>query len=181
MPNSFSRYLDQLPHTVRHLDDGALLFERGDAIAGFCRVISGEIRLLRRQDDGNEFILQRARRGALVAEASLFSDCYHCAAVAVGKTDVMIFRRALVQELIRNDADAALAYAHHMARELQQARMRAEIASFRRVADRLDAWLVWHDGRMPRRGEWLSLAQEIGVSPEALYREMARRRAGDRP
>ena len=43
------------------------------------------------------------------------------------------------------------------------------------VSARLDAWLAWH-GELPPRGDWKQLADQIGVSPEALYREMARRR-----
>lgn len=33
-----------------------------------------------------------------------------------------------------------------------------------------------HDSGLPAKGEWKSVAQQIGVSPEALYREIARRR-----
>jgi len=178
MPNKFSRLLDQLPHARRRLKHDALLFERGDSVAGFYRVERGNIRMLRRQSDGAEFILQRAAPGALVAEASVFSNCYHCAAVAVGETDVTVWKRRQVQLLLERDARAALSYARHMARELRQARMRAEIASLRRVADRLDAWLAWHEGQMPARGNWVHVARDIAVAPEALYRELARRRVG---
>ena len=53
--------------------------------------------------------------------------------------------------------------------------MRAEILSLRTVAQRLSAWLELN-GELPAKGEWLILAAEIGTSPEALYREIARRR-----
>jgi hypothetical protein len=38
------------------------------------------------------------------------------------------------------------------------------------------AWLAGHAANLPARGEWRALAGEIAVSPEALYREIARRR-----
>jgi hypothetical protein len=44
----------------------------------------------------------------------------------------------------------------------------------RRVSDRLDAWLELHGE--PEKGEWIRVADQIGVSPPALYRELARRR-----
>jgi hypothetical protein len=44
------------------------------------------------------------------------------------------------------------------------------------VAARLDAWIEWN-GELPPKGEWISLAAELAVSPEALYREIGRRRA----
>ncbi|SFI57623.1 hypothetical protein SAMN05216525_110176 [Bradyrhizobium sp. Gha] len=48
--------------------------------------------------------------------------------------------------------------------------------SMKTVAARLDAWIEWN-GKLPPKGEWVSLAAELAVSPEALYREIGRRRA----
>jgi hypothetical protein len=42
-------------------------------------------------------------------------------------------------------------------------------------ADRLDAWLE-EGNRTPERGRWQEVAAELGVSREALYRELALRR-----
>jgi len=70
----------------------------------------------------------------------------------------------------------AEAWAGHLAREVQATRLRAEILSLHGVAARLGAWLAAHGAALPPRGGWRILAQEIGVTPEALYREIARRR-----
>ena len=43
------------------------------------------------------------------------------------------------------------------------------------VAERLDAWTAWR-GSIPPRGQWVRLATELGVSPESLYREIAKRK-----
>lgn len=49
------------------------------------------------------------------------------------------------------------------------------IRTLRIVAERLDAW--FGEGHaLPSKGEWQTLAFELGVSREALYRELARRR-----
>jgi len=40
----------------------------------------------------------------------------------------------------------------------------------------LDAWIAGNGGDFPPRGEWKLIAGQIGVSPEALYREIAKRR-----
>ncbi|WP_236841765.1 hypothetical protein [Bosea sp. PAMC 26642] len=65
----------------------------------------------------------------------------------------------------------------HLAVEVRRARARAEIASLKTVAMRLDAWLALEEGELPPRGRWREVAAEIGVSPEAFYRELAARRA----
>ncbi len=64
-----------------------------------------------------------------------------------------------------------------MSRQLQQARLQSEILSLNRVGERLDLWLDWHGSGLPPRGEWTTLARQLGVTREALYREMAKRRA----
>ena len=69
----------------------------------------------------------------------------------------------------------AQAWTIHLADEVRNARLRTEILSLRTVAERLDAWIV-EKGELPLKGTWKSVAQEIGTSTEALYREMASRR-----
>jgi hypothetical protein len=54
--------------------------------------------------------------------------------------------------------------------------LRAEILSLKTVSARLDAWMDWNGGVLPNKGEWKLVAGEISVSPEALYRELGRRR-----
>lgn len=67
------------------------------------------------------------------------------------------------------------AWSAHLARSVQVARMRAEIRNLRTVAERVDAWQG--EGRaLPEKGRWQDLAAELGVTREALYRELARRR-----
>jgi hypothetical protein len=43
------------------------------------------------------------------------------------------------------------------------------------AAARLDGWMAWR-GSLPRKGEWIGLAAQLGVSPEAVYREIAKLR-----
>lgn len=45
----------------------------------------------------------------------------------------------------------------------------------KKVCDRVDAWLALNGGVLPPKGQWKRLAAEIGVSVEALYRELAAR------
>jgi len=55
----------------------------------------------------------------------------------------------------------------------------ATAASLKTVAMRLDGWLAMNEGGVPPKGRWREVAAEIGVSPEALYRELAKRRASN--
>ena len=154
----------------------AAVFRLGDEVRAVHLVRSGLIHLVRYRPDGAPLVLQRARAGAILAEASVFAARYHCDGVAITDAETLSVPRAALRQRIITDGGFAEAWARRLGREIQRARLQAEILALRTVAARLDAWLGWH-GALPPRGEWVGLAAEIGVSPEALYREMARRRA----
>jgi CRP-like cAMP-binding protein len=174
-PDLISLLASLAPRPAR-FPPGAALFHRDDAVQVVHLVRSGTIHLRRPQADGTPLVLQRAIAGAILAEASVFSDRYHCDAVALTAAETAFIPRAALRTLLATNGAFALAWAHHLAREVQQARLQAEILALRTVSARLDAWAAWH-GTLPPKGEWASLAAAIGVSPEALYREIARRRS----
>lgn len=177
MPTSFCDLLAASPGSESNLSESVVLFQRGDPVERLYQVREGEVHLLRRQEGGGAALLQRALPGDIVAEASLLSTTYHCDAETVAPTRLMSWPRAQVAARVEQDPGAALAYADHLASQVRTARQRAEIAALRRVGERLDAWLTWHDGNLPEKGRRHLLARELGVSPEALYREIARRQA----
>ena len=163
--------------TKRRLGAGAFVFQQGDPVRAMFHVVSGGVLLIRHQPDGAAIVLQRAAPGDILAEASLFADRYHCDAIAPLPTTLRSFGKRALRAQLAASPKLAEAWAGHLARELQATRTRAEILSLKTVAQRLDAWIAANQGAPPTKGEWKSLANEIGVSPEALYRELAKRRA----
>lgn len=176
MSGSIEPFLKSLRVRHRHVDGGQFLFHRGDAVKEMHFVLTGAVHLVRHQADGSALILQRSGPGSILAEASLYSETYHCDAVVFGRAEVRACAKAGFRRLLANDPTFGDVWAGYLARELQGARLRSEILSLRTVADRLDAWIAWNGGGAPMRGEWKLVAGEIGVSPEALYREIAKRR-----
>jgi CRP-like cAMP-binding protein len=152
-----------------------MLFQQGDAIQSMFLILSGEARLERLQASGGMAVLQRARAGSFLAEASLFSAHYHCSAVAATDVVAKLVPRRAMRQLFDIDRSFAAQWASHLASEVRQARLRAEILSLKRVSDRIDAWIA-HHGLPDGHGALKALALEIAVTPEALYRVMARRR-----
>lgn len=136
---------------------------------------SGLVELTRHQEDGGSIILQRAANHTVLAEASAYSDRYHCDAVAKTPTRLMSVQKTKFLNQIQRDEAFSNLWASHLAAEVQASRYRSEILARRRVADRLDGWLVWQGQTLPPKGQWKSIADQIGVSPEALYRELAKR------
>jgi CRP-like cAMP-binding protein len=161
--------------------DGMYLFRQGDPVRALHRIVEGEVHLVRLQPGGGWLVLQRARANSVLAEASLFSERYHCDALAVAPTRTRAIGKAAMRAALESDPRFAADWARYLAHEVQKARLRAEILSLRTVAERLDAWIASNDGRAPVKGEWKTVASEIGTSAEALYREAARRRLRTSP
>lgn len=176
MSSRLEQHLRNLRAQRQVFEPGQYLFHLGDPVRVMHRVLSGIVQLVRNQRDGSVLVLQSARGGSIVAEASFCSEHYHCDAVAVGETRTLAFIASEFRAHMRSTPEFAEVWAMHLAHELQTARLQAEILSLKTVAQRLDAWIAWHGGVLPRKGAWRTIANEIGTSPEALYREIARRR-----
>ena len=121
--------------------------------------------------------MQRALEGALLAESSIFSTAYHCAGVVVADAVLDRADMAQVRSALREDPNLVEQLTRHLAREVQRTRSRVELLTRKTVAKRLDGWLALNDGKLPKRGTWRAVADDIDVSPEAFYRELKRRRS----
>lgn len=170
-------HLDRLRQTEHSFDEGQYLFHRDDRVKSMFLITAGSAHLIRHHLNGSAIVLQRASAGSILAEASLFTSVYHCDAIAASAVIACAISRAAMQQLFLTDQEFAKAWASHLAGEVRNARLRSEILTLKTVAERLDAWLA-DRGQLPERGSWKAIAQEIGTSPEALYREIARRRNG---
>ncbi|WP_197089211.1 Crp/Fnr family transcriptional regulator [Puniceibacterium sp. IMCC21224] len=151
---------------LRAVEQGMVLFRRGDSITSMYLVQSGAVALERPLEDGTVLTLHVAMAGNALAEASLFAEAYHCDAVVRAPAQVAIMPRANFLSALHNQPGAALSLIETHAREVQAQRARIEILRLRRVSDRLDAWLDVHGE--PEKGAWIRVADQIGVSPPAL-------------
>ncbi|WP_246798326.1 Crp/Fnr family transcriptional regulator [Rhizobium leguminosarum] len=176
MSNTLIDYIRGLSARRKTFGAGQDLFNQGDDVENLYLVEAGVVHLVRHQADGNVAVLQRASPGLILAEASVFSSVYHCDGVAVSDVNVTAVPVKLIRRVLRSSSDFAEGWACYLSSQLQQTRKRAEIGSLKTVAARLESWLAWNDGGLPSKGEWKALADDIGVSPEALYRELSKRR-----
>lgn len=155
---------------------GSNLFARGDQVRFLYLVDSGWVQLSRYDEEGKPAIMQRAGPGMVLAESSIFAAAYHCDGIVIAnavlrQVDIGRVRSEMTASSLLLDA-----LARHLAREVQRTRLRVEILCRRTVKDRLSAWLSFNDGVLPPAGRIRSVADDIGVSPEALYRELSKRR-----
>ena len=176
MSTSLIERLLALVQRRRELQVGAVLFRAGDPVRSLFLVAAGDMRLVRALPHGLQLTLQRAGPGTILAEASLFAKRYHCEATAAARSLLGIVPLGRIEAALAEDAAFARTWSRHLAHEVQNARAHAEILSLKRVSERIDAWLVLNGDAVPPKGHWRQMASEIGVTPEALYRELAKRR-----
>jgi CRP-like cAMP-binding protein len=158
---------------ARALTAGEALFHQGAEVRDMMLVESGRVDLIRHGATGGRMILQRAGPGAVLAEASAYAAQYHCDGVAAQAAIVRVVSRSAFLAALAADPALATTWAAYLAHAVQAARMRAEIRGLTTVAARLEAWFA-AGNRLPPRGHWQDVADEIGVSREALYRALAR-------
>ncbi|CTQ56134.1 transcriptional activator FtrB [Roseibium album] len=159
----------------RSFERGRHLFHTDDAVSNVFLVLEGQIDLVLVTPSGNVITLQRASNGDVLAEASVNSNTYHCDAVARTESKVAQLGTVTFKDLLATNRTWSECWTASLARSVQQARLDTEVRSLKKVSDRLDFWLSIHSKNLDNQ-QVKDIAAEIGVSPEALYRELSKRR-----
>lgn len=153
---------------------GERLFPQGKKPDQMFYVASGEVVLQRLGAQGENIVLQRARQ-CFVAEASLQSSVYHCEAVATVAGELIGIPIALVRQALLADPKFAMRWMGMLNKELKRLRAQCERLSLKGVRDRL-LHLIESEGqcgRLPLGAGLKSIALELAVTHEALYRTVA--------
>lgn len=157
-----------------HFKKNERLFLTGKMPVSMFFVISGEVTLERTGPQGEPVVLQRTRLG-FVSEASLKVARYHCDALAIVDTNVI---KVPVKELaaaLDRDPDFASRWISMLNSEVKRLRLQCERLSMKSVKDRV-LHLIHTEGKngaFQVTSGLKSLAAELGVTHEALYRTLA--------
>ena len=162
---------------ARRLDAGEMLFTAGDPVRSLFVVERGRLRLLRHTAHGATLTLHVAQPGEAFGEASLFSRTYHCDAVADVRSRVTAYPKQALLRALREDPGAALALTGHLAGQVQTLRGQVELLNIKSARDRVLGYLHNHLSASARRVElertWKTIATEIGLTHETVYRALA--------
>jgi len=169
-----------LPPQIHELCTGAFykrnerLFLTGKIPQWMFYVIAGEVTLERTGLQGEPVVLQRTRLG-FVSEASLKVAKYHCDALAIMDSNVIKVPAKELAAALDRDADFASRWISMLNAEVKRLRLHCERLSMKSLKDRV-LHLINTEGV---NGEYQvntglkSLAGELGVTHEALYRTLA--------
>ncbi|HEX7126160.1 MAG TPA: Crp/Fnr family transcriptional regulator [Thermodesulfobacteriota bacterium] len=158
----------------RDLAAGEALFRQGYATTAIFVVEAGRVLLVRHTSEGVGVTVHVARPGETFAEAALFSDRYHCDAVAEVPSRVAVLPRAAVRRALRADPEVAEGFMRQMAAQIQVLRARLELRNVRSARARVLQYLALAPrGAIGGDRPLKQVAAEIGLTHEALYRTLA--------
>ncbi|HKK13163.1 MAG TPA: Crp/Fnr family transcriptional regulator [Gammaproteobacteria bacterium] len=165
------------PSAERLLDPGDVVFRQGAPASAVYWVRAGRIRLTRYLQDGSSVVLHVARANGTFAEASLFSDVYHCDAVAEIASVVTPVPKSDLLRALRQDLSGCFDLARSLAGQVRELRTRLEVRNIRSAPARVLAWLRLRATGNPPSVEtdrpWTEVATEIGLTHESVYRALA--------
>ncbi len=153
---------------------GSLLFQTGKKPELMFFVLSGEVTLERLSQHGDPVVLQRTRYG-FVSEASLQSPKYHCDGRVVANSEIIQIPLSALADALNSDSAFAARWIRMLNQEVKRLRLQCERLSMKSVKDRV-LHLIHTEGKNSQyqvSTGLKSLAGELGVTHEALYRTLA--------
>lgn len=154
-------------HTMTYVK-GDLVFRQGEATRGMFFVQRGQINLRRFTQAGHVVTVHHATQGTLFAEASLYSDHYHCDAHCITGSTVIGIDKVTVLSRMAQDLEFTTAFNKLLATQIQTYRLTMEILAIKSAKERTLAAVA--AGYLT--GPVTEFASHIGLTHEACYRAL---------
>ena len=153
------------------------MFHQGDPAVAVYVIERGRLAMVRHTAEGRRVTLFTAGTGESFAEAALFSEVYHCDAVAEIPSRVTVVPKKELRLLLRQGGPAVERLMDRLAHQVQALRTRLELRSVRSARERVwqALFLAAAPGGTTVRLDMplKAMASDIGLTQEAFYRAMA--------
>ena len=158
---------------AHHFEKGDYLFHQGKKPEYMFFIVSGEAVLTRISSHGEPTTLQRCK-GGFVSEASLLVDAYHCDAIATHNGQAITLPIKSLREALA-DSKFSMKWVQLLSKEIMRLRTQSERLGLKDIRSKL-IHLIETEGKqgvLILQSDLKSMASEIGVTHEALYRAIA--------
>lgn len=158
---------------AHHFEKGDYLFHQGKKPEYMFFIVSGEAVLTRISSHGEPTILQRCK-GGFVSEASLLVDAYHCDAIATHNGQAIMLPIKSLRDALA-DSKFSMKWVQLLSKEIMRLRTQSERLGLKDIRSKL-IHLIETEGKqgvLTLQSDFKSMASEIGVTHEALYRAIA--------
>jgi len=175
MDHYFEEILSDLKSKTLSLKKGDMLFLQNDEIINMYFIKEGRLKLQRETLEGSTIIQHVAFKEEVIAEASLFSQDYHCSAVADTNTEVSYLRKIDLLNYLEKNPTAMRRLLVLYANQIKNLRAINEIKNIRSAKERTLAFLRNEMDANREVKLFIALkdvAYRIGLSHEAFYRTL---------
>jgi CRP-like cAMP-binding protein len=158
---------------AHHFEKGEYLFHQGNKPEFMFFIVSGEAILSRVSGHGEPITLQRIK-GGFLSEASLLADLYHCDAMATRVGQAITLPISSLRDALGNK-NFSLKWVQLLSREIMRLRTQSERLGLKDIRSKL-VHLIQTEGKqgvLTLQSDLKSLASEISVTHEALYRAIS--------
>ena len=158
---------------AHHFEKGDYLFHQGKKPEYMFFIVSGEAVLTRTSSHGEPTTLQRCK-GGFLSEASLLTDAYHCDAIATHNGQAITLPIKSLRDALA-DSKFSMKWVQLLSKEIMRLRTQSERLGLKDIRSKL-IHLIETEGKqgvLILQSDFKSMASEIGVTHEALYRAIA--------
>jgi len=182
----FEKLKYKIKTRISSLQSGDTLFEQNNTVSRVYFIKSGRIKLTRHTVDGSPIVLHVGYMGEFIAEASLFSERYHCSAIADQTSEIeSISKKDFLNFIERNPQEMKLLLSI-FANQVRDLRTLSEIKNIKSANERILTFLrskatsVSSENKdqneiyrkFPINTSLKDIAYKIGLTHETFYREL---------
>jgi CRP-like cAMP-binding protein len=161
----------------KSFEKGDVLFRQGDPAELVYFVESGELQLIRYTSDGHTVCLHSAVSGESFAEASLFTDIYHCNGEAAKNSIIWSYPRKGVLKKINHDKRCMESFYSLLAGQIRHMRFLMELKSIRSASERVLQYfraMADEKNQVTLTHSLYNTAKDLGMAHETFYRTVAK-------
>jgi CRP/FNR family transcriptional regulator len=159
--------------TVLPMPTGQVIFNPGDHCEALILVVSGSVKVQLTGASGNRIVLCRLESNDIctLSISCLMSESrYRGEAIAVGACELIMVPKRLFEQMMAESVEFRAAIMASYARHLQDLMLLVEEIAFRRVDERLEAWLSARADKGTITITHQELATELGTAREVVSR-----------
>jgi len=176
-----SSWFDELPDEMltllaqkirkRNLSVDEILFHKGDVGDSLYIMLSGWVKIVTQDKDGNEIILNKVGAGEIIGEMALLDHERRSAGVvALEKTSTLELKREDFMEILKGQPDLALALIRNLSSRLRHNTSYIEkITEMSRRVARGDYSFIGETQPIKKRGEKVSAEDKLEQLQEEFY------------
>ncbi len=171
-------FTDYKPLKKKLFKTGGVIFFQGETVKNIFSILDGQVKLERTTIEGRSVVMYTANTGDSFAEAALFSDTYHCNAIACKDSQVYFYPKQAVLDMLQTQPHKSIEFIRILASQVRSLRTKLEIRNILSARERILHYLYLMadptSGEIFLKSSLKSVAEELGMAHETLYRELAR-------